>query len=268
VQTAASQYGFSVIAAPEMSRVPALALQSPRIGLYGSHLPHDDAGWTQFLCENYGLTVEIVTDADLRHGEPQVDVLIFSDQPVDEIVHGADSTWLPYAYTGGLGPAGMHNLASYLQEGGRLVLLNRACLLLNLPEMRCESPVGELIFMSLDAPGSLLRGVVSTSGPLVWGMAGELALFNRRGFAFSSDRTERVIDYPTDRLLLSGVMQTECLPYGGCACATVKRGGGEAILCGFQPQFRCQTLGTLRLLLNACIYSRTTATVISNSAVD
>ena len=268
LQTAAAKYGFSVVAAPEMSCVPALALQPPRIGLYGSHLPHDDAGWTQFLCESYGLTVEIVTDADLRQGSPQVDVLIFSDQPVDEITCGADSTRLPHAYTGGLSSAGVHNLANYLQGGGRLVLLNRACLLFNLQALRCELPDTEVIFMPLDAPGSLLRGVVAASDPLGWGMAGELALFNRNGFAFSVSRAERVIDYPSDHLLLSGIMQTKCLPLGACACATVKIGRGEAILCGFQPQFRCQTLGTLRLLLNACIYSRTTATVISNSAVD
>ncbi|MBN1540980.1 hypothetical protein JW992_02460 [candidate division KSB1 bacterium] len=259
IERAYKEYSPAVFTAPSRPQVAMVELEPVRIGLYEGYAPQSDAGWTRFFFEQQRLPLMSVSDSLLRQGVPPVDVLIFSDQSPEWILYGQDSSLVPPGRGGGIGLAGVRNLLDFMQTGGRLVFLNRASRFPDSPQVRDQWGETGTLFIPVAAPGSLLRGQTLGEHPLCWGMPKQVALFNRQGFAFKSLVGEKIIGYPDSELLLGGVLKRDDALQGSAACLLLPYGKGEAILFGFQPQFRCQTLGTFRLMLNAAVMARAVA---------
>jgi len=110
-------------------------------------------------------------------------------------------------------------------------------------------------------PGSVLRIDVNTKHPLALGMPDKAYATVTGGQAFDitlapqfnkGNREVQVLaSYAASNLLASGWLSGERAAAGKPAAVTARLGDGRVVLFGFRPQFRGQTFGTLKLLLNA-----------------
>jgi hypothetical protein len=64
-----------------------------------------------------------------------------------------------------------------------------------------------------------------------------------------------VVNYAKQNLLASGWLSGERAAAGRPAMVDARLGQGRVVLFGFRPQFRAQTFGTFKLLLNAIYLS-------------
>jgi hypothetical protein len=99
----------------------------PRVALYRPWTASMDEGWTRWVLEQYGAPYANVTDADVRGGKlADYDVLVVPDMTPREMRAGMSERRVPAEYAGGLGDAGVAAVRAFVQNGGRLVLLDRA----------------------------------------------------------------------------------------------------------------------------------------------
>ena len=111
------------------------------------------------------------------------------------------------------------------------------------------------------SPGSVLRMTVENGSPLTAGMPHEAHLFTTGGQAWDinlmsefnkGDReTKAAVRYANTNLLASGWLSGERTITGKAALVQARHGQGQVVLFGFRPQFRGQTFGTFKLVLNA-----------------
>jgi len=256
---------------------------SGRIGLYKSHVPAIDEGWTRWVLETNGnrypyqeihgdrlATFTSVDDADIRSGNLRAtyDAIIIPDQTASTILKGHETGTMPPELTGGLGSAGVQALRAFIQQGGTLVCLNRASTFaieqFKLPLRDVVADVSEQQFF---VPGSILRIELDTTSPIAKGMRRESVAWvedspvfevitGTAGFppAVSAKRdvVHIVASYPTNKNpLLSGWLLGEKRIRGKAALVEIEVGKGRIILFGFRPQYRGQSLATYPLFFNA-----------------
>ncbi len=114
-------------------------------------------------------------------------------------------------------------------------------------------------------PGSLVRVTVDPTHPLGFGMPAEAIVTSTGGQAFEvtllgdynkgERETRTVVNYAKQNLLASGWLSGERAAAGRPAMVEARLGQGRVVLFGFRPQFRGQTFGTFKLLLNAVYLS-------------
>jgi hypothetical protein len=241
----------------------------PRRAVYRSRLPTMDEGWTRWVLDNDGqtsfrclwyLTLE---DAEAREGNlnEKFDAIVIPDQEAHEILDGNPTGKMPPEYTGGLGNEGVKALQEFVEQGGTLVLLNRASEFgieqFKLPVRNIVHDVPERDFF---VPGSILRIEVDTSNPIARGMPKETIawvedspVFELTKASAMSAATARVVArYPPNRNpLLSGWLLGGDRMRGKAALVEVKMGKGRIILFGFRPQYRAQSMATYPLFFNS-----------------
>lgn len=244
-------------------------------GIYRSHSPAMDEGWTRWVLENQAkcLFHTPLTDADLRQGNlrSELNTIIIPDQSPDTILNGYKAGTMPAEYTGGVGRAGVKELREFVEQGGTLVCLNRASSFaieqFKLPVRDVVAGVSEKEFF---VPGSILRIELDTSDPIARGMPKESIAWvedspvfevitgsakrepAEQGSAAPASNVRVIARYPADRSpLLSGWLLGERRIRGKAALVEVTLGKGRIILFGFRPQYRGQSLATYPLFFNA-----------------
>jgi hypothetical protein len=265
----------------------AFELNTPRVALYEPWTANMDTGWTQWVLDTYKVPYTLVHNSDLQNSDlrSRFDSIILAAQPVPSLLHGTRSGELPPAsrgrgpsgeatamqrpeYTGGLGIAGLAQLDAFVRNGGTLIAFDSAT---DLPVQFFPVPVRSLITpeesadsASLSAyysPGSILRVTVDTTNPIAFGMPPEAYVFSSGGRAWditlfrefnTGDRQVRsVARYAAKNLLASGWVSGEKTVLGRHILLDARHGAGRVVLFGFRPQFRGQTFGTFKFLLNA-----------------
>jgi hypothetical protein len=235
------------------------------------------------------LRPEDVPNADLA---ASFDVLLLPDSDAEVLLHGERSgeqrsyraVDLAPAYRQGLGAAGVEQCVKLLEAGGTIISWGRSSELvlehLDLPapagpdgpKGRGEEPLEpplvplpardiseRLADKGLRVPGALLAVDLLDDHPLTWGLPSRLGVFSegRPLFATSipvADTDRRVIAlHPEDDILISGYAEEEHLLANTAAMVWLRKGAGQIVLFGFQPQFRASTPATYPLLLNALL---------------
>src|SRR5262245_25510950 len=110
---------------------PALTLHLPRIGIYQSHSPSMDEGWTRYVLDrDVALPYVTLQGADVS-GElrQRFDAIVLPDEMPRSIVDGRAPGTLPAEFTGGIGDEGVAALRRFVEAGGTLIALNNASLL-------------------------------------------------------------------------------------------------------------------------------------------
>ena len=170
---------------------------------------------------------------------------------------------MPAELTGGIGEEGVKQLRKFVQEGGTLVLLNRASeFAIEQFKLPVRNVVAGLPRSEFYVPGSILRIELDTTHPLAAGMLKESIAWAEDSPVFEIDSKEsgdispsqaRIIAwYPRDKEpLLSGWLLGAGLLKGKGALVEVSIGKGRMILFGFRPQYRAQSLATYPLFFNA-----------------
>ncbi len=235
-------------------------VRAPRIGVYRSHMPSMDEGWTRWILEQFGFAYTSPRNADIRRGglREKFDVLLFPDQSAAVIARGYAEGAMPPEYAGGLGREGAEALRQFLAEGGTLVFLNEST------EYAVEQfslPVKNVLHGASNrdfyCPGSLLNVSLDASHPLARGLPAELAVWSERSPAWElapGSGARIVARYPQTSVLASGWLLGERMIAGRAALVDAPVGKGRVILFGMRPQYRAQSYRTFKLLFNALTY--------------
>jgi hypothetical protein len=236
-------------------------LPRPRIGLYQPWNASMDAGWTQWLLENYGFEFAAIRPADVRAGSlaQRYDVLILADESSRSLLEGFQPGSVPAPFQGGMGAEGVQALDAFVRDGGTLVCLNGssnfAITQLRLP---VRNAAADLRTQQFFASGSLLEVTTDPAHPLMAGMPDRAAVFfdDSPVFAPLDTFTGQVLAKyePHGSPLLSGYLLGEKALQGQAAALDVHHGKGHVVLIGFRPQWRGQPFGTFRVLFNAALY--------------
>lgn len=155
---------------------------------------------------------------------------------------------------------GLVNLDEFVRAGGTLVAVDSAAGLVveNFP-----LPVRNVVTGSSDysAPGSLLRVKIDNTQPLAFGMPEDGVVFTDGGQAFEitlldpfnkgAREVRGVARYVESNLLASGWLTGERTVAGRHVVVDARHGQGHVVLFGFRPDFRGQSFGTFKFLLNA-----------------
>jgi ribosomal protein S18 acetylase RimI-like enzyme len=264
---------------PSVDVIPASTALTrlPRIALYRPWTASMDEGWTRWLFDQHDVPYVTLTDAMVRGGRlrDQFDVLLVPDMSLREARGGMSAAAVPDAYAGGLGDAGVAELARFVTEGGTLLLLDHAAEIgtsaLGVPvhltmvrgrggdgEAAREGGAGAAQREPLYAPGSILRVLVNGSERLTAGMADSAAIYFTNSVTFdipAGSPARPLLRYPVrgDEILMSGFLQGAQEIAGKAAAVDVPMGRGRVIMFGFRPQYRGQSVGTFKLLFNALL---------------
>jgi hypothetical protein len=259
VQSLALQTERTVVSGTELPR--------PRVALYQSWNASIDAGWTQWLLENYGFEFSAVRPADVKAGaiRQRFDVLILADENARSLLDGFQQGSVPPQFQGGMGAEGVQAIDQFVREGGTLVCLNGSS---NFAIAQLKLPVKnvatELRRQQFFASGSLLQVTIDPAHPLMAGMPERAAVFFDGSPIFLplEGFTGQVLaKYQTEGSpLLSGYLIGEKFLQGRAAALDVRLGNGHVVLIGFRPQWRGQPFGTFRVLFNAALYHGAVAT--------
>jgi hypothetical protein len=252
----------------------------PRVALYEPYTANMDTGWTQYVLEQYRIPHTLVHNEDFAAGElaGRFDVIILASQSVNSILHGTRKgepaggvgagghlALQRPEFTGGIGVHGLAKLENFVRLGGTLIAFDEAS---GVPVQFFPLPVRPLLSGAENAgyysPGSIIRIQVDTSHPIAAGMPKEAFAFTTGGQAWDISLLEKfnvgerevrsVARYAESGLLASGWLSGERAVLGKHILLEARHGKGRAILFGFRPQFRAQTAGTFKFILNA-IYS-------------
>lgn len=275
----------------EEFRKAAYELRTPRVALYEPYTANMDSGWTQWMLDYFHVPYTLLHNADFRNGSlhEKFDTLILASQSTNSILHGtrdgetsstgrsgsSTTTRQRPEYAGGITLAGLAAIEEFVKAGGTLIAFDAAADLpvrfFPLPltsRIRTNTNEGEANASQSNndnngfySPGSLLRMTVDPASPLAFGMPKEGYLFTTGGQAWDIslmadlNKGEREIKapvrYATSGLLASGWLSGERTITGKAAMIHARHGQGQVVLFGFRPQFRGQTFGTFKLVMNA-----------------
>ncbi len=245
--------------------------QHPRVALYKPWTANMDEGWTRWLFDQFGVRYTSLTDSAARAGRlrDQFDVLLVPNMSLREMRVGRPDTLVPPQYAGGLGDDGLQAIATFVRQGGTLLLLDGASEfateVLRVPVQlirppRPQSEEDRSDPGGLYAPGSVLRVLVNTSHPLMAGMPDTAGVYFTNSVTFDVAQEAQVqvlARYPTagQDVLMSGYIREPETIAGKAAAVTTQVGEGRVVMFGFRPQHRGQSWGTFRLLFNGLLNS-------------
>jgi hypothetical protein len=254
----------------------AYELRAPRVAIYEPWAANMDAGWTQYVMDEYRIPFRAIRNQEITGGglAAKYDAIVLAAQAANSILHGtrpgaaASSTNPPVVqrpeYTGGIGVQGLAKLEEFVENGGTLIAFDSAT---ELPVQFFNLGLRTVVRGDGDgaggyySPGSLIRIQVDTTHPIAWGMPPEAYAFTTGGQAWDitvtkeynqGDREIRsVARYAAQNVLASGWLSGERVVAGKHILMEARLGKGRIVLFGFRPQFRAQSTGTFKLLLNS-----------------
>ena len=228
-----------------------------RVGMLKSWQESQEAGWTRWVFDTYGLKYDSLHNADIQRGglADRYDVIVLQSQSPRSIEDGYASGSVPPQYAGGLGEGGAAALRDFVRAGGRLVAVEDATeYVTELFGLGVASAVDGLSNTEYYIPGSILRLELDSSSELTQGMNSEsIAWYGTGSMAFEvTDPSIRVAArYGSGDPLLSGWVLGGDKVAGKPAILEAKVGQGSVVLFGFQPNYRGQTVATFPLLFNS-----------------
>ncbi len=253
----------------------ALKVEAPRVGLYKGWVASLDEGWTRFTFEKNGIPYQTVVDADIRKGNlrKRFDAIILPDNRADAILagragrEGANRLTMPQVpeeYRGGLGPTGTAALKEFVEAGGTLITQNKAAdVYATKDNPNFTDSLDGVKPREFFCPGSILEIAVDTSSPIAFGSAAKVPIFFETGPTFKvSGNVKSIARYANDKPLLSGWILGGQYLDGTSAIAEAPMGKGRVIAFGFIPMYRGLSEVTYKFLLNAMLYSRSTAATV------
>lgn len=267
-----SVYGLESIDGLTMDK-----LAPPRVGLYRSWRSNMDEGWTRYVLDDLKIPYTALRNKDFKGDKKEkadlkksYDVIIFASENADIIKLGKPGASSPYRryysplppkYQGGIGEEGVEALKTFVEKGGILVTLNDSCELIfdefNPPARDTLERVSRDKFF---CPTSILRVTVDPASPISYGLPRETPVMFSGSLAMSTsippmewDR-KVVASYPKDDILLSGWLLGEDYLARKAAVVDLTHKQGHIILIGIRCQWRAQSHGAYKFLLNAILY--------------
>jgi hypothetical protein len=241
--------------AEPFAKLPNPLKTDPKIGVYKGFTASMDEGWTRFVLDTFRIHFRSISDADVRGGKLDLDVVIIPSNSETSIVQGLSPGRYLAELTGGIGDAGLANLKKFVADGGELICFDSSCgMLIKLFDLPIQNVLAGLKRNEFYNPGSIVRIRVDTKSPLGNGMKEETAAYFVNSSAFQIGDTSKarsIATYAAKDALLSGWMLGEKYLNGRSAIVEADYGKGKVVLFAFRPQHRGQTWGTFPLIFNA-----------------
>lgn len=281
LNTLVNDLKVSPIILNESMKFGATPLNMPRIALVETYFHDMDAGWTRFVFDSYSIPFTVLRPGEFEKTDfvKNYDILIFPDVDKNILMEGKykakDQYYIadyPPEYTKGIGKEGIKNLMTFLDKGGIIISWGRSTNLFigNLEIVHGKDdkeefrlPVQEISQQiekeGLYCPGSMMRTLLLEDHPLTLGMEKQIGVFFRGKPVFSTsipsfDMDRRVIGkFPEKDILLSGYCEKEESVGNKTNLVWLKKGKGQLVLFGFNPQFRASTPVAFKLLFNALL---------------
>jgi len=242
------------------------ALRRPRVGLLQPWNSSMDAGWTQWLLEQYGFEPVILRPADFKSPlANKVDVVILADDarlPVEGATgrggRGGSSRAVRPEYAETLSADDLRGFEQFVRAGGTVVCMNNASVF---AMQQFKLPVKNVV-SGLRPEEFFLRGTIvgvttDTKHQVMAGMPEEAAVFADSSPVFEMEEgfkgsvLARYKDSGSP--LLSGYLIGEKYLNGKSAALDVHLDAGHVILLGFRPEWRGQSFGTFKVLFNSLL---------------
>lgn len=260
-------------------------LTIPSIALVETNTHDMDAGWTRFLFDTYGIPYTVINPGDFEEADlvKEYDVIVFPNTRKSILMTGkyqsSSGDYYPSSYppefVKGMGKKGFQKLMEFMDEGGIIISWGQSTDLfmgtLNIDREDDEKeefalPIRDISKSATDlyCPGSFLAVDVKQGHPLTWGMPAKSGVFSRgKPFFLTSipqfDTDRRVlVTYAKDNALLSGYIEKVKKLEGRTVMAWLRKGQGQFVLFGFNPQFRASTGATYKLLFNSLLLPKIT----------
>ncbi len=267
----------------EKSRMPVVPFSVPRIALVETNMHDMDAGWTRFIFDTYQIPFSVIKPGDFAETDfvTDFDVIVFPNNNKSILMEGqyrseneVYPTSYPPEFTKGIGKKGMEQLMVFLEQGGIILSWGQSTeLFTGLLSMKSgdttESfrlPVRNISKSIREAgvycPGSFVKINLKQGHPLTLGMPGSTGVFFRGTPVFSTqvpnfDMDRRVIGkFPEDDILMSGFCEKPEKLADKSVMVWLKKGKGQIVLYGFNPQFRASTQGSYKLLFNGLLLEK------------
>ena len=271
---------------PESAR----ALSMPRIALVETNFHDMDAGWTRFVLDSYHIPYTVVKPGDFSKTEfaDDFDAVIFPSASKSILMSGKSGsegnyyvTSYPPEYTKGIGKEGMKKLMTFVDHGGLIISWEGSTKLFegtlsisgetekgkgaesDTAKEEFQLPFGDVSDQmrkeGFYCPGSLVKINLKKDHPLTLGMPGNVGVFYRGQPAFRTsvpnfDMDRRVIGItPEKNIRISGYLAKEELLGNKPLMIWMKKGKGQFVLFGFNPNFRAATHATYKLLFNSIL---------------
>ncbi len=259
-------------------------LVMPRIALVESNFHDMDAGWTRFIFDTYSIPYTVVKPGDFEKTDfvKNYDVVLFPNEDKSILMEGKykskDTYYVtnyPPEFTKGIGSEGFNNLMNFLDEGGIIVSWGNSTELFIGPlaikhgeddKEEFQLPVRDVSKKlnkdGLYVAGSLVNIKLALDNPITYGMEEEIGVFFRGKPVFTTslprfDMDRRVIaTFPKENILLSGYAENEEKLKNKTAAVWLKKGNGQLVLFGFNPQFRGSTNVSFKLLFNSLLLKK------------
>jgi hypothetical protein len=253
----------------------------PRIALVESNFHDMDAGWTRFIFDSYAISYTVLKPGEFSESDlaNNFDVIVFPSEDKSILMEGKYKsedeyfvTNYPPEFTKGIGKKGMEKLMSFLDAGGIIIswgsstelFFGKLEIKLNDKEKdEFQLPVTDVSKSlqkdGLYIPGSLVKISLTGNHPITYGMEDEIGVFFRGKPVFTTslprfDMDRRVIaKFPEEDILLSGYAEKEEILKDRSALVWLKKGKGQLVLFGFNPQFRGSTNVSFKLLFNSLL---------------
>jgi len=259
-------------------------IKIPRIALIETIFHDMDAGWTRYLFDTYSLPFTLLKPMDIQSTNltEKFDVIIFPNTQKTILMDGKYKykndyyiSDYPPELAKGMGKNGMENLMRFLDQGGNIISWGSSTELFmgtlkikegknNIEEF--QLPISDisntLAEKKMYIPGSLVKLNLLKDHPLTYGMPEELGVFYRGRPVFKTslpnfDMDRRVIGwFPEKNILLSGYAENEEKLGNSVGMVWLKKGKGQLVLFGFNPQFRASTEASYKLLFNSVLLDK------------
>jgi len=253
----------------------------PRIALIETWFHDMDAGWTRYVFDTYSIPFKVIRPGEFAQTDfaANFDVLVFPSASKDMLLSGKRKSGDDYVisnyppeFTKGIGTDGMKALMQFIDKGGIVLSWGQSTNLfigaLTIERSKDDKeefqlPIRDisegLVKNGLSCPGSLVKVIIKQDHPLTYGMPKSVGVFFRGRPVFATsqpsfDADRRVIaTFPKEQILMSGYCEKEELLSQKSAMVWLKKGKGQVILCGFNPQQRASTTSTYKLIFNSLL---------------
>ena len=256
-------------------------VKMPRLALVETYFHDMDAGWTRFVLDNYNIPFTVIHPGDFEKSNlsKDFDVIMFPNVNKSVLMEGKYKskgkyyiTSYPPEYTKGIGKKGIEKVMTFLDKGGIIVSWGGSTELflgaLEIKRSKKDKEDFQLPFRDVSdglkkaglyCPGSLMEINLLKDHPLTLGMQQSIGVFFRGKPVFTTsipnfDMDRRVIGkFPEKDILLSGYCEKEEKLGNKSAMIWLKKGKGQLVLFGFNPQFRASTNVGFKLLFNSIL---------------
>jgi hypothetical protein len=242
-------------------------LRRPRIGLLQPWNSSMDAGWTQWLLEQYGFEPVILRPADFKSPlANKVDVVILADDarlPVEGVAGrggrgGSSSRAVRPEYAETLAADDLRAFEQFVRAGGTVVCMNNASVFaIQQFKLAVTNVVAGLRPEEFFLRGTIVSVTTDPKHQVMAGMPEEAAVFADSSPVFETEEGFRgsvLARYrDTGSPLLSGYLIGEKHLNGKSAALDVHLDAGHVILLGFRPEWRGQSFGTFKVLFNSLL---------------